>query len=386
MEDTDQTKSQKVLIVDDEPVNLKLLGAHLKKAGYEVLDAADGQRALDKALLAPDLILLDIMMPGMDGLETCRHLKESPETKDIPVIFLSALSDSEVKTKGLQVGGVDYISKPFDSRELLARVRTHLTLREQERQIRLYASNLEGMVEERTQQLREAQQEIQKDFEIQTVIAALLRLSLDAADLTNLLDLILKRILSVTSFSFKDKGCIFLMDEDEGHLRMAAGDKLDPEVLQRCREVARGHCVCGSAAQCGEPLVAWDDDDMHENDATGMEPHGHFCMPIIYEERLLGIINIYLKKDHTPDDKERDFISAVANTLARVIIYKQAQLRLVESEEQYRAIFQNTGTAMAILEQDHLHRARQLRIRGAHRPGRGQPGRNAQGPGFLPSG
>ncbi len=341
-----------MLIVDDEPVNLKLLGAHLKKAGYRTIEASDGQSALSLAALGPDLILLDIMMPGMDGLETCRLLKENRNTRDIPVIFLSALSDSEVKTRGLQVGGVDYISKPFDSRELLARVRTHLTLREQEQQIRLYADNLEEMVEERTRQLQEAQLEIKRDFEIQTVIATLLRFSIDAAGLNELLQLTLERILSVTSSSFQPMGCVFLMNEENGTLSMAAGENLDPAVYERCREVAKKQCVCGHVAHTGEPLVAWDSDPLHQPLPQGMEAHGHFCMPIRYGDRLLGVINIYLKKGYAPDEKEHDFLSAVANTLARIILYKQAQQKLMESEAQYRAIFENTGTAMAILLAD----------------------------------
>ncbi len=341
-----------VLIVDDEPVNIKLLGSHLKKAGFNVIEAADGHTAISKAALGPDLILLDIMMPGMDGLETCQQLKENHNTQDIPVIFLSALSDTEVKTRGLQVGGVDYISKPFDSRELLARVRTHLTIKDQEQQIRLYADHLEEMVEERTRQLREAQLEIKRDYEIQTVIATLLRFSLDTTDLNELLQLTLERILTVTSSSFQSKGCIFLMHEESGIMRMAGGANLDTAIYEQCQEVEKGRCICGSVAESGEPLVAWDDDPLHGPPLQGVEAHGHFCMPIKYGERLLGVINIYLIKGHEPDAKERDFLGAVANTLARIILYKQAQQKLVESEEQYRAIFENTGTAMAILRSD----------------------------------
>jgi len=150
MDKADTRANHTILVVDDEPINIRVLHAYLARAGHQILEAQSGQEALEKAGQQPDLILLDVMMPGMDGLETCRQLKQQDATRNIPVIFLSALSDSEFKTKGLEAGGVDYVIKPFDSKELLARVHTHLTLRDQERQIREYADNLQAMVEERT--------------------------------------------------------------------------------------------------------------------------------------------------------------------------------------------------------------------------------------------
>ena len=146
-------KKQVILIVDDELLNLKLMEAMLDLEGYQVLEAGNGKEALIKAKENPDLILLDIMMPILDGFETCRLLKEDLTTKDIPIIFLSALQDSKSKLTGFNLGGVDYISKPFQREDLLARVRTHLTIREQGIRLREYADRLEEMVEERTRQL-----------------------------------------------------------------------------------------------------------------------------------------------------------------------------------------------------------------------------------------
>jgi signal transduction histidine kinase len=146
-------EKETILIVDDEPVSLKMLRAFLAAGNYEVRMATNGLDALAGAEEKPDLILLDIVMPGMDGFETCRRLKESEATRDIPVIFLSAQQDSKIRVTGLTLGGVDYISKPFDAPELLARVKTHLTLRRQELELTGYAKKLEQMVEERTQQL-----------------------------------------------------------------------------------------------------------------------------------------------------------------------------------------------------------------------------------------
>ena len=152
---TEENPLQKktILVVDDEPRNRKLVRGLLTAEGYQVVEAPDGQVALEMAQSGPDLILLDIMMPVLDGLETCRRLKEDQETRDIPVLFLSALPESETKVAGFRLGGLDYIGKPFDREELLARIRTHLTLREQELKLRQYAEHLGQMVEERTRQL-----------------------------------------------------------------------------------------------------------------------------------------------------------------------------------------------------------------------------------------
>ena len=119
-----------ILVVDDNPKNLNLLFGVLEKTKYDVLFASDGQSCLDLIEKEwPDLILLDVMMPGIDGFETCRRLKANKETKDIPVIFMTALSETVDKVKGMELGAVDYITKPFQPEEVLARIKTHLTMR-----------------------------------------------------------------------------------------------------------------------------------------------------------------------------------------------------------------------------------------------------------------
>jgi signal transduction histidine kinase len=143
-----------ILIVDDTPTNLEVLSDALADANYQVAIALDGLSALDQiAYKPPDLILLDVMMPGIDGFETCKRLKANPETEDIPVIFTTALSDTGDKVRGLSLGAVDYITKPFQREEVLARVGVHLRLRELTR-------NLEDLVEQRTYALNQALEEV----------------------------------------------------------------------------------------------------------------------------------------------------------------------------------------------------------------------------------
>ncbi len=135
---------EKVLLVDDNATNLQVLMGTLEGRGYHLLIAKNGESALKivhKA--APDLILLDIMMPEMDGYEVCRRLKADPATKEIPVIFLSALGDTKDKVQGLNLGAVDYITKPFQPEEVIARVNTHLTIYRLKREVQNKHDELE---------------------------------------------------------------------------------------------------------------------------------------------------------------------------------------------------------------------------------------------------
>ncbi|PSB00718.1 two-component system response regulator [Merismopedia glauca] len=146
--------SKDIVIVDDTVENLRVLSNMLSDEGYKVRKATGGIMALKVvASLAPDLILLDIMMPDLSGFEVCQQLKNNPTTASIPVIFLSALDDTSSKVKGFQLGAVDYISKPFQIDEVLVRVRNQLTLRAAQQKISQLNAQLEAQVQERTKQL-----------------------------------------------------------------------------------------------------------------------------------------------------------------------------------------------------------------------------------------
>ncbi len=156
--DTADSPGKTILIVDDTPANLALVSDHLKRHGYCALVALGGEEAIARAEFArPDLILLDALMPGLDGFETCRRLKASESTRDIPVIFMTALGETGDKLAGFAAGAVDYMTKPLDGAEVLARIETHLTLYTLRRQ--LAGRN------ERLQQEIAAREEIQAALE-----------------------------------------------------------------------------------------------------------------------------------------------------------------------------------------------------------------------------
>ena len=138
-------ENEALLLVDDNPTNLQVLYQTLETTGCKLLVAKNGETALSIAQKAfPDLILLDIMMPGIDGFEVCRRLKNNPATANIPVIFLSALTDTKDKVQGLQLGAVDYVSKPFQPDEVIARVNTHLTIHRLKREVEKKKDALEN--------------------------------------------------------------------------------------------------------------------------------------------------------------------------------------------------------------------------------------------------
>lgn len=149
------SSTPRILIVDDNPTNLKVLSDALRNQGWITLVATDGESAIEQVEYAlPDLILLDVMMPGINGFETCRQLKANPKTQRLPIIFMTALSDTVDKVKGLELGAVDYITKPFQHEEVLARIKLHLNL--------FYLNNrLEQRVLERTQELEASFKKLQ---------------------------------------------------------------------------------------------------------------------------------------------------------------------------------------------------------------------------------
>ncbi|HUX58345.1 MAG TPA: response regulator [Bacteroidales bacterium] len=157
-----QSSEPAILIVDDNPQNLQVLGKILQENKYEIEFAINGEAALVWLKKRQfDLILLDINMPGMNGFEVCRKIRSNPVMNNVPVIFLSADTDRESILKGFEFGAQDYVSKPFDSRELLARVRTHLALKNSHEKLEKLNKSLEEKVAERTQQLKESNEKLE---------------------------------------------------------------------------------------------------------------------------------------------------------------------------------------------------------------------------------
>ena len=150
-----ETKKPKILIVDDEEKNLKLMGMILQSYGYDFQTAKNGREALEKTKeYSPDMIFLDVMMPEMNGYETCISLREDPATKFIPVVMVTALGDQGARNKGLEAGANDFLTKPVDRTEILIRAKNLLRVKEFEDFLKQHNELLEAEVTKRTEQLR----------------------------------------------------------------------------------------------------------------------------------------------------------------------------------------------------------------------------------------
>lgn len=178
-----------ILVVDDTPANLKIIMEMLTKAGFPIRPARNGAIALESVQIElPDLILLDIRMPGLDGYEVCRQLKANEATQHIPIIFLSVLDEPWDKVKGFDLGGVDYITKPVQEAELLARVKTHLQICQLQRNLEEHNQLLEQRVAERTTELQaEIAQRKQYQQEKDKLLEVVLQQSRQLQELTRLI-------------------------------------------------------------------------------------------------------------------------------------------------------------------------------------------------------
>jgi PAS domain S-box-containing protein len=169
-----------ILVVDDVPNNLKVLSDTLANAGFEVAIATSGEGALQQLQHTPvSLILLDVMMPGMDGFETCQRIKANPTTQDIPIIFVTALTDAVNKVTGFELGGVDYITKPFQQSEVLARVRTHLQIHQLSQSLEARNLELQQLNEQLEERVAQRTQELFTSVEAFKQTQQLLRLMFD---------------------------------------------------------------------------------------------------------------------------------------------------------------------------------------------------------------
>lgn len=213
--------SGRILIVDDNPKNLQVLGSTLLSENFVVEFSTSGKGALDRLVTENfDLILLDIMMPGMDGYETCKKIRNDLKNKEVPIIFLTAKTDTESILKGFESGAQDYITKPFDNGELMARVNTHIELTQARNKLKEFNIQLEKKVEERTHLLNSAYKEldvldgVKAEFlnlishEIRTPLNGikgslqLLKLRIENEELIQLINILDSSVIRLENFSY----------------------------------------------------------------------------------------------------------------------------------------------------------------------------------------
>jgi DNA-binding response OmpR family regulator len=297
METTSIQPKADILLVDDTPENLRVLSQILTMYGYKARAVPDGMLAISVAQSTPpDLILMDINMPGMDGFETCKRLKADERTQHIPVIFLSAMSEVEDKVKGFDAGGVDYITKPFQVDEVLARLETHLSICRLQSLLEDANNELAERLFELSQaQIEERMQRVLAETLVETVSA--INLSLDYNEV---LDLILNNMAKVVPH---DASNIALLDEQNMvrvH-RFRGYQEHGSDHYQRSLYVPLDHHqVWKKAYDCHCPVVV---DDTHTMSSSDQIPQwkpipelkwvrSHACVPILSKDKVMGFLNL----------------------------------------------------------------------------------------------
>ncbi len=278
-----QPSESTVLVVDDTPANLHLLAQLLTHYGCKVRVVNNGAQAIESALTnPPDLIMLDVMMPGLDGYETCQRLKAEPSTREIPIIFISALASVEDKVRAFAAGGVDYVTKPFHAAEVIARVETHLALRQARRQL-----------EEQNNQFKQEILERQRTHRALTALNAVAAAASNSLDLEADLEHALKIVLQELQL---DYAWLFIPENGGRLLRLVVSLGLPAQF--RRQEILRpvDHCDCGELMVTGRSLRYFDR-PVCVRLAAYQEgfpelPAQHLSLPILAKQRVVGILNL----------------------------------------------------------------------------------------------
>lgn len=317
-----------ILIVDDTPANLETLYNYFESLGFEIMMAQSGSAALKRvAYVKPDLILLDVVMPGIDGFETCRRLKSDDATKNIPIIFMTALTDTGHKIKGFEAGAADYITKPFQIEEVLARVQTHLILHNLQ-------SQLELRVEQRTTQLAQANAKLEAEIsERRQAEAESRKLATELAqrvqNRTNELAA-LYEVTALASESLLDLGTI-LERALKSALRVAQSSRgtihLLGESTRPVAQVGFGHVK--AAREFGDKPAAW---MMDHNEpliqaltvSSPLKPElpdGYIGVPIRAGGQVLGALSICLAPANGPPvgSELTSLLTAIADHIGIVV-------------------------------------------------------------------
>ena len=329
-------QTELILIVDDVLDNLKLLSGLLKQS-YRIRVATTGEDAVRLAAEAPlpDLVLLDIMMPGMDGFSVCERLKSMPQTQDIPVIFLTAETASEDETRGFDVGGADFVAKPINPAVLGARVKAQLALATQLRASRqqLYAADqrLKQIIHERDR----SELERQRLHDRQQALLSIAQIALSELTLNEYLVRVLDAIGAISWLGVEPRGALFMFDRKR-ELIMVARHRLQDAEQRICVNVQGARCVCQRVASSGRPTFVSLVQGGGEHCIMGRHGLGCHSLPLSEGDRVYGVLAVLTPPDHRLIDGELEFMQDVAQTFTSLVRRKVAEetVRISQLETQ----------------------------------------------------
>ncbi len=295
-----------VLIIGDDRPSRKNLADILTERGYQVQTADTGKTGLKAArteLFAAALI--DLVLPDMSGLTVLEQLKE--QQPELCVCIVTDETSDKDTAEIFRRGADDLFIKPLIIERLIHRIT------DAENNRKLHRS------------LRQSREELLRNFQTSQVINALLRIALEDISLRKKLQLTLDHLLSLPWLVFERRGAIFLMDRRKEFLLLQVQSGLSPELLKKCARLPVGRCLCGRVAATAKIAFADCIDPRHEIRYDGIHPHGHYCVPILLHNEVLGVVNVYIKNHHRRENSEEQFLTAVANTLAVIIDQHRAE-------------------------------------------------------------
>ncbi|XZN97161.1 MAG: adenylate/guanylate cyclase domain-containing protein [Microcoleus sp.] len=335
-----------ILIVDDMPDNLRLLSTMLTSHGYQVRKAINGQLALQGAQMSPpNLILLDINMPQMNGYQVCENLKKNEKTKDIPIIFISALDDVLEKVKAFQVGGVDYITKPFQIEEVLARVESQLSLRSLQSKLQQQARELQernALLEQEITERKRAEEEIRFLLETTRAIG-------ESVDFNSALEVILHQVGETIGW---DLGEAWIPDSEGTLLKSSRGWYGRDSSMAIFRQQSENLTFARNIGLPGRVWVSrkpeWVEDVsvgypefMRTKIALEIGFKAGFGVPILVGDEVLAVLVFFKLLSCPKDSRFIDIFNIVCTQLGSLIQRKKAEESLKIAEERYHSIVEN---------------------------------------------
>ena len=336
-----------ILVVDDTPDNLRLLIRILQKQGYKVRPVTNGFSALEAIQSSPpDLILLDIMMPDIDGYELCQQLKAEPQFSQIPIIFLSALEEGINKAKAFEVGGADYITKPFQMKEVLARVSNQLAVRSL--QIQLQEKN-QKLTEQNVQLHQEIAERRQVEMETRLLLRATQAIS-KSENFESAIDLILRLICETIEWNL---GEAWIPSSDGQVLKCALGRYASDLSFSEFRQTS---CQLSFQPGVGMPGRIWLGQQSEWIDDVSTAPEqvflrsqiaanvglkAAFGVPILADNQVLAVLIFYRDKNLECQPRLLELVSAVATQLGALIQRKQAEESLRLQQKQTERLLLN---------------------------------------------
>ncbi|RJP59747.1 MAG: response regulator [Candidatus Auribacter fodinae] len=319
------SEKSEILVIDDTPANLQLLTDILEKSGYRVRPASSAQLGLRSAeAKLPDLILLDVKMPDMDGYELCRRLKAQENTRKVPILFISALHETGEKLKGFKAGAVDFITKPFEPEEVLARVQTHLQLYE-------LSEKMDQKVRERTAQLQKTNQAYKA---LSNCSQAIVR----AQDEDELLQRLFKVIIDDCGYNFAWAGLI--ENNETGHIKTIIPDGFEKKYAEPIASTITENESSARRAMREKTAVinSYINEDTESSCSINKEYASAISIPLITTgNEVLGVITIYSAEPDAFNAEQINFLAELISDLTYGISALRAQEERKQAENELRA-------------------------------------------------